>query len=47
MQLLALLNPENATDEEVAGYVMRKAARAVVTDADGNVALLKVSKKNY
>ena len=46
MRQLLLLNPENATEEEVAGYAVREAARAVVVDADKKVALLRVANKN-
>lgn len=47
MNLITLLNPENATDEEVGKYKVREAARAVVFDSEGKVALLHVSKKDY
>jgi 8-oxo-dGTP pyrophosphatase MutT (NUDIX family) len=47
MKLMTLLNPENATEEEVAKYKTREAARAVVFDNDGKIALLNVSKWNY
>ncbi len=44
MQQLLLINPENVTLDEVASYRVRSAARAIVIDADGNVALLHVGK---
>lgn len=44
---LITLNPENASDEEVQTYSTREAARAVVVDSGGNIALLHVSLKNY
>ncbi len=47
MKELARINPENVSEEEVRGYRVREAARAIVTDADGKIALLHVSKKNY
>ena len=47
MKELKLLNPENASEEEVRSYRIREAARAIVIDANGKIALLYVSKKNY
>ena len=47
MKELKLLNPENASEEEVQSYRIREAARAIVIDANGKIALLYVSKKNY
>lgn len=47
MQHLLTLNPEDATPAEVAQYRVRHAARAVVTDATGQVALLYVGKFGY
>src|SRR5512133_3536322 len=47
MKLLATLNPEYASDKEVDGYKRREAARAVVFDAEGKIALLNVTKKGY
>lgn len=47
MTLLATLNPENATPEEVHLYPLREAARAIVFDTEGNVAMLYASKENY
>jgi 8-oxo-dGTP pyrophosphatase MutT (NUDIX family) len=47
MKQLLLLNPEKATEEEVKSYRIREAARAVVTDAEGKIALLHVSNENY
>ncbi|MBY0539696.1 NUDIX domain-containing protein [Patescibacteria group bacterium] len=47
MKQLLLLNPENASEEDVAQWQLREAARAVVTDEEGLVALLHVSKENY
>lgn len=47
LQHLLTLNPEAATPEEVAQYRVRHAARAVVTDATAQVALLHVGKFGY
>lgn len=47
MNQILLLNPENASEEQVARWPLREAARAVVTDNAGLVALLFVSKENY
>ena len=47
MKQLAILNPENATDDEMLEFSVRESARAVVIDNDGNVALLHVAKKEY
>jgi len=47
MKLLAVINPENAVEEEISKFKLRQAARAVVFDRDGRIALLNVSKKNY
>jgi len=47
MKILATLNPEYATAAEVDGYKRREAARAVVFDAAGKIALLHVTKNDY
>ena len=47
MNIIAVLNPEHLTDASVAGFSLRRAARAVVRDAQGRVALLHVSKCSY
>src|SRR5688572_4730076 len=47
MKELLLINPESVTEEEVKEYPVREAARAIVTDEDGLIALLHVSNKNY
>jgi 8-oxo-dGTP diphosphatase len=47
MKELLLLNPEQATPEEAAEYKKREAARAVVVDAEGNIALLHVANDGY
>ncbi len=48
MEVLKLINPEGVTEEEVKTYTkQRGAARAVVFDTEGKVALLNVSKKGY
>lgn len=47
MKQLAIINPENVTDDEVKGYSTRDAARAVIFDENKLVALLYVSKEEY
>ncbi len=47
MKELVLINPENASEEEVKTYRVREAARAIIVDETGKIALLHVSKKNY
>ncbi len=47
MPLIALINPEHVSDDEAAVFRRREAARAVVFDAEGRIALLHVAKKNY
>lgn len=47
MERLLLLNPENASPDEVAAFRVRHAARAVVADDAGRIALLKVGKHGY
>lgn len=47
MDQLKLINPEQASEEEVKSYPVRNAARAVVFDNEKNVALLHVSKFGY
>ncbi len=47
MQLLATINPQHATQEEIGSYRLREAARAIVLDNEHNVALLHVGKYNY
>lgn len=47
MKQIKLINPENVTEEEVKDYKVREAARAIVVDGEGKVAMLHVSKENY
>ncbi len=47
MKLIKLINPEKVSEKEVSTYRVREAARAVVMDDKGLIALLFVSKKNY
>lgn len=47
MKQLEIINPERVSQEESDTYRVREAARAIVVDADNNVALLFVSQKNY
>ena len=47
MHQLGLINLEDVSQEEIAGFWVREAARAIVFDGDGNVALLHATKNNY
>jgi 8-oxo-dGTP pyrophosphatase MutT (NUDIX family) len=47
MQHLLTLNPENASEEEIKSYSARSAARAVILDDVGLVALLHVDANDY
>lgn len=47
MNNLAFINPENISENEANAFAVRRAARAVVFDADGNIALLNVTKHGY
>lgn len=47
MKHLAIINLENIDEIETLNFEMRHAARAVVMDENGNVALLPVSKGDY
>lgn len=47
MKQLALINPENSTEEEVKTYQVREAARAIVLDENNMIALLHVSRDGY
>ncbi len=47
MRQLAIINPENVTEEEVKKYQVREAARAIVIDDHSNVALLHLSRDDY
>lgn len=47
MKLLKLINPENASEDEVKGYKTREAMRVVAIDGDGKIALLYVGRENY
>lgn len=47
MKELALIYPQNASEEEVKAYHFREAVRAVVVDDDGMIALLHVSNEDY
>ena len=44
---LSLINPEAVTESLAATYEVREAARGVVVDADGLIALLWVGKHGY
>lgn len=47
MKEILFLNPEDVSEEELRNYEMRQAARAVVLDSNGNVALLHATKTDY
>ena len=47
MKLLTILNPEHATEEEVATFIVRTTARAIVYDETGNIGLMYVTNKGY
>ncbi len=47
MNQMALINPENVSDEESFNYKVREASRAVIFDDDKNIALLHATKYNY
>lgn len=47
MKELAIINPENASEDEVKNYKTREAGRAVVVDESGMFALLHVAKESY
>ncbi len=47
MKQLALINPRNVSDAEVATYSLREAARAIVLDDTRLVALLHVTRDAY
>ena len=44
---LTIINPENATEDEVKGYAIREAARAIVLDIENNIALLYAANGDY
>jgi 8-oxo-dGTP pyrophosphatase MutT (NUDIX family) len=47
MEQLKLINLENVSDEEANGYSAREAARVIVFDGNGLVALLHATKNHY
>lgn len=47
MKDLGLINPRNVSDEEASTYKLREAARAIVLDGDGHIALLHVARDSY
>ncbi|KKU62400.1 MAG: hypothetical protein UX87_C0049G0001, partial [Candidatus Amesbacteria bacterium GW2011_GWA1_47_16] len=47
MKQLALINPENVSEQEANDYFVREAVRAVVLDENNHVALLYVAKEKY
>ena len=47
MKQILFLNPEKVTEKEVKNYFLREAARAIVMDDEGKIALLHAVKHNY
>lgn len=47
MKTLLILNPENATEEEIQTYPIREAVRAVLIDGQRNVGIVYAKKDNY
>lgn len=47
MKEIALINPENVSEQELMTYGTREAARAVVIDSENRVALLHATKTDY
>jgi 8-oxo-dGTP diphosphatase len=47
MKDLGLINPRSISHEEATTYGLREAARAIVVDDDGLIALLHVTRDNY
>jgi 8-oxo-dGTP pyrophosphatase MutT (NUDIX family) len=47
MKTIKILNPENATDEEIAKFKTREAARAIVFDQEGKIGVLYVANEHY
>lgn len=47
MKELLVLNPETASEEEIRAYPVREAARAIVIDSGGKIALLHVTNHAY
>jgi 8-oxo-dGTP pyrophosphatase MutT (NUDIX family) len=47
MEIFATLNPDNLSAEAIKNFQVRRAARAVIFDADKKIGLLRVSKDNY
>lgn len=47
MKELIVLNPESASEDEIRSYSVREAARAIVVDDKGLIALLHVTKEGY
>lgn len=47
MKSLAILNFEDAPDNEIKTYAIRNASRAVVFDSENNIALMFFSRENF
>lgn len=47
MKTIAIINIENATDEDASLFSIRNTARAIIFDLDDNVALMKVAQGKF
>jgi ADP-ribose pyrophosphatase YjhB (NUDIX family) len=47
MKLIKLMNPENASEEEVKNFIVRAAVRAVIMNEEGKIALINVVNEGY
>lgn len=47
MKQIAIINPRNVSEQEVASYKLRTAARAIVKDKENKIALLVVGRDKY
>lgn len=47
MSHLIFLNPDHVTEQEAASYFYRRAARAIVLDAHGQIGILHVAEADY
>ena len=47
MKFIKLINPENASEEEVKNFITREAVRAVIMNEEGRIALINVVNEGY
>jgi 8-oxo-dGTP diphosphatase len=47
MKFIKLINPENVSEEEALQYKTREAARAIVSDREGKIAMLHATVDHY